>query len=56
MNLREIKRVKRDYPDRAMVVSLMVPCEEDPWKTILPMVEETGADGVETELRLPPTA
>jgi len=53
VNLREIKRVKRDYPDRAMVVSLMVPCEEDPWKTILPMVEETGADGVELNFGCP---
>jgi dihydropyrimidine dehydrogenase (NAD+) subunit PreA len=27
-NLEEIRRVKRDFPDRALVVSLMVPCEE----------------------------
>ena len=31
-NLREIKAVKRDWPDRAMVVSLMVPCDEASWK------------------------
>ena len=43
-NLREIKAVKRDWPDRAMVVSLMVPCDEASWKGILPLVEETGAD------------
>lgn len=47
VNLREIKTVKRDYPDRALVVSLMVPCEEEAWKRILARVEETGADGVE---------
>jgi dihydropyrimidine dehydrogenase (NAD+) subunit PreA len=29
VNLREIAQVKRDWPDRAMVVSLMVPCEEE---------------------------
>ncbi len=52
-NLREIKAVKRDYPDRAMVVSLMVPCEEDAWKAILPVVEETGADGVELNFGCP---
>ncbi|MBV1867069.1 MAG: NAD-dependent dihydropyrimidine dehydrogenase subunit PreA [Marinosulfonomonas sp.] len=52
-NLREIKSVKRDYPDRAVVVSLMVPCEEDPWKKILPLVEETGADGVELNFGCP---
>ncbi|MBO6884892.1 MAG: NAD-dependent dihydropyrimidine dehydrogenase subunit PreA [Marivita sp.] len=53
VNLREIKAVKRDYPDRAMVVSLMVPCEEDAWKAILPLVEETGADGVELNFGCP---
>ena len=52
-NLDEIKLIKRDYPDRAMVVSLMVPCEEDPWKMILPLVEETGADGVELNFGCP---
>jgi dihydropyrimidine dehydrogenase (NAD+) subunit PreA len=53
VNLREIKAVKRDYPDRALVVSLMVPCEEEPWKKILPLVEETGADGVELNFGCP---
>ena len=53
VNLREIKSVKRDYPDRAVVVSLMVPCEEEPWKKILPLVEETGADGVELNFGCP---
>ena len=52
-NLDEIKVVKRDYPDRAMIVSLMVPCEEEPWKKILPLVEETGADGVELNFGCP---
>jgi dihydropyrimidine dehydrogenase (NAD+) subunit PreA len=45
-NLEEIKRVKADYPDRAIIVSIMVPCEEEAWKAILPLVEETGADGI----------
>ena len=53
VNLREIKAVKRDYPDRAMVVSLMVPCVEEAWKAILPLVEETGADGVELNFGCP---
>ena len=52
-NLREIKQVKRDWPDRAMVVSLMVPCEEDCWKQILPLVEDTGADGIELNFGCP---
>ena len=53
INLKEIKNVKRDYPDRAMVVSLMVPCEEAPWKEILPKVEETKADGIELNFGCP---
>ncbi len=52
-NLREIKSVKRDYPDRAMIVSLMVPCEEEPWQYILPLVEDTGADAVELNFGCP---
>ncbi len=53
VNLREIKQVKRDWPDRAMVVSLMVPCEEVCWKEILAKVEDTGADGIELNFGCP---
>src|SRR6188472_2122472 len=53
VNLREIKQVKRDWPDRALVVSLMVPCEEAAWKAILPVVEDTGADGIELNFGCP---
>ena len=52
-NLEEIRRVKRSWPDRAMVVSIMVPCEEASWKRILPMVEDTGCDGVELNFGCP---
>lgn len=52
-NLDEIKRVKRAWPDRAMVVSIMVPCEEDSWKRILPRVEDTGCDGIELNFGCP---
>jgi dihydropyrimidine dehydrogenase (NAD+) subunit PreA len=53
VNLDEIREVKRLWPDRAMVVSLMVPCEERAWKAILPMVEDTGCDGVELNFGCP---
>lgn len=53
VNLREIKAVKKDYPNHAVIVSLMVPCEEEAWKAILPLVEETGADGVELNFGCP---
>jgi dihydropyrimidine dehydrogenase (NAD+) subunit PreA len=53
VNLDEIREVKRLWPDRAMVVSLMVPCDEASWKYILPMVEDTGADAVELNFGCP---
>lgn len=53
INLEEIKRVKADYPDRAIIVSLMVPCEKEAWKAILPLVEDTGADGIELNFGCP---
>lgn len=53
INLEEIARVKRNWPDRALVVSVMVPCTEDAWKRILPMVEQTGADGLELNFGCP---
>ena len=53
VNLREIKAVKRDWPDRAMIVSLMVPCEEVCWREILAKVEDTGADGIELNFGCP---
>jgi dihydropyrimidine dehydrogenase (NAD+) subunit PreA len=53
VNLDEIRQVKRDWPNRAMVVSLMVPCDEASWQRILPMVEDTGADAVELNFGCP---
>jgi len=53
LNLKEITEVKKLWPNRAMVVSLMVPCEEKAWKAILPRVEDTGADGVELNFGCP---
>jgi dihydropyrimidine dehydrogenase (NAD+) subunit PreA len=45
--------VKRDYPDRALIISLMVPCDEESWKDILHRIEDTGADGVELNFGCP---
>jgi dihydropyrimidine dehydrogenase (NAD+) subunit PreA len=52
-NLEEIARVKRAWPDRALVVSIMVPCQEDAWRAILPRVEDTGCDGIELNFGCP---
>ncbi|MBA5778813.1 NAD-dependent dihydropyrimidine dehydrogenase subunit PreA [Stappia sp. F7233] len=53
VNLQEIKQVKREWRDRALVVSLMVPCEEKNWIDILKRVEDTEADGVELNFGCP---
>ena len=53
VNLEEITRVKRNWPDRAMVVSIMVPCTEEAWRAILPRVEDTGCDGIELNFGCP---
>ena len=53
INLQEIKKVKREWSDRAVVVSLMVPCEEKNWADILKRVEETECDGVELNFGCP---
>jgi dihydropyrimidine dehydrogenase (NAD+) subunit PreA len=53
INLREIAETKKEWPDRAIVVSLMVPCEEHNWNAIIRRVEETGADGLELNFGCP---
>jgi dihydropyrimidine dehydrogenase (NAD+) subunit PreA len=53
INLKEIEAVKKAWPDRALVVSLMVPCEEESWKKIVKLVEQTGADGLELNFGCP---
>ena len=52
-NLDEMKRVKRLWPDRALIASIMVPCTEDSWKNILARVDDTGCDGIELNFGCP---
>ena len=52
MNLREIREVKRRYPEHAVIVSLMVESKED-WREIIKRVEDTGADGLELNFGCP---
>ena len=53
VNLDEIRRVKRDWPDRALVVSLMLPMNEQTWAKFVPMIEDTGADAFELNFGCP---
>ena len=52
VNLREVREVKRRYPDRAVIVSLMVESEDD-WREIIKRTVDTGADGVELNFGCP---
>jgi dihydropyrimidine dehydrogenase (NAD+) subunit PreA len=51
-NLREIREVKRNYPDRAVIVSLMFETREE-WEEIIKRCEDTGADGLELNFGCP---
>lgn len=52
-NLREIRDVKRNWPDRAVIVSLMVDSDPDVWHDIVRRVVDTGADGIELNFGCP---
>jgi dihydropyrimidine dehydrogenase (NAD+) subunit PreA len=53
VNLREIRDVKRAWPDRAVVVSAMVESKPEAWHTIIRRIEDAGADGIELNYGCP---
>ncbi len=53
VNLEEMRQIKRDWPDRALVASVMLPMEEDVWARLVPMIEDTGADAFELNFGCP---
>jgi dihydropyrimidine dehydrogenase (NAD+) subunit PreA len=53
VNLDEIRQIKKDWPDRALVVSVMLPMKEKVWAKYVPMIEDTGADGFELNFGCP---
>ncbi len=52
-NLQEIRQIKRDWPDRALIVSVMLPMNEQSWRKYVPMIEDTGCDGLELNFGCP---
>jgi len=52
-NLKEIRQIKRDWPDRAVVVSVMLPMKPETWAKYVPMIEDTGADALELNFGCP---
>ncbi len=53
VNLREIARVKKAHPDRALFVSLMVESQRDVWHEITKQTQGAGADGIELNFGCP---
>lgn len=53
VNLREIAQVKKEWPDRAVVVSAMVDADPAAWATIIDQIEQTGADAIELNYGCP---
>ena len=52
VNLREIREIKRRYPDRAVLVSVMEDARED-WQQLIRRIEDAGADGLELNFGCP---
>ena len=52
-NLKEIRDVKRAWPDRAVIVSAMVESTPEAWRDIVRRIEDTGADGIELNYGCP---
>lgn len=53
VNLKEIAEVKKNWPDRAVIVSAMVESKPEVWHDIVKRIEDTGADGIELNYGCP---
>ena len=53
INLKEIKECLKEFPDRAMIVSLMADNDKKSWHELIKKVEDTGAHGFELNFGCP---
>ncbi len=53
INIREIRDLKRLWPDRAVIVSLMVESKRESWHEMVKMVQDTGCDAFELNFGCP---
>jgi dihydropyrimidine dehydrogenase (NAD+) subunit PreA len=53
LNLKEIAEVVKEFPDRAMIVSLMADNTREKWHELIKQVEDTGAHGIELNFGCP---
>ncbi|WP_347307458.1 NAD-dependent dihydropyrimidine dehydrogenase subunit PreA [Corynebacterium sp. SA-MJD20WY100] len=52
-NLREIEEIKNKWPDRALIVSIMVDAKPETWDYYVTAAENAGADGIELNFGCP---
>ncbi|MFQ5563322.1 MAG: NAD-dependent dihydropyrimidine dehydrogenase subunit PreA [Parvularculaceae bacterium] len=53
VNLREIEQIRREWPDRVIIGSIMAPMEERAWKDLAIKVANAGVHGIELNLGCP---
>ncbi len=52
-NLREIEQLRREWPDRVIIGSLMAPIDEQAWKELAIKIANAGVQGIELNLGCP---
>ena len=53
VNFKEIREVKKRYPNNAIIVSLMVESKRETWHEMVRRAEDAGADGLELNFGCP---
>ena len=53
VNLREIEQVRKNWPDRIIIGSMMAPVEEELWKELAIKIANSGVHGIELNLGCP---
>ncbi|MBS0298023.1 MAG: NAD-dependent dihydropyrimidine dehydrogenase subunit PreA [Proteobacteria bacterium] len=53
VNLREIEELRREWPDRVIIGSIMAPIDEQAWKDLAIKLANAGCQGIELNLGCP---
>jgi len=53
VNLREIEELRREWPDRVIIGSIMAPIDEFAWKDLAATIANAGVHGIELNLGCP---
>lgn len=53
VNLREIEQMRKEWPDRVIIGSIMAPIDEEAWKRLAIKVANAGVHGIELNLGCP---